>query len=84
MKCIYDSRLLYIDGNHKRSGVTSLQTNNTLIQANDIFAAGKKKELKKAKLVGKNREKLILHTPIKFNGGYLKLAKDYSLFLSQK
>ena len=84
MESTYDSCLLYTDGNDKSFGIIGLQTDNTLILANDIFAAAKEKELKEAKLLAKNREKLTLNTLIKFNGSYIRLADDNSLFLSQE
>ncbi len=84
MESTYDSCLLYTDGSNKGFGVVGLQTDNILILANDIFAAVKEKELKEAKLLAKDREKLTLNTPIKFNGVYIRLADDNSLFLSQK
>ena len=84
MESTYDSCLLYTDGNDKGFGVVGLQTDDTLILADDIFAAAEEKELKEAKLLAKDREKLTLHTPIKFNGGYIRLADDNSLFLSQE
>lgn len=84
MESTYDSCLLYTDGNDKGFGVVGLQTDDTLILADNIFAATEEKELKEAKLLGKDREKLTLHTPIKFNGGYIRLTDDNSLFLSQE
>ncbi len=78
----YDSCLLYIAVSNKSFGVVGLQTDNTLILTDDIFAAIKEKELKEAKLLAKDREKLTLNTPIKFNGFYIRLADDNSLFFS--
>lgn len=69
MKSMYNFCLLYIDSNNKGFEIESLQTDNILILANDIFAIAKEKELKKAKLLAKDREKLIFHTSIKFNRG---------------
>lgn len=84
MMSTYDIYLFYIDGNDKNFGVISLQTENIFILANDIFAIAKKIELKKAKLLIKNREKLIFNTYIKFNGGYFRLTDNNSLFFSQE
>ena len=84
MESTYDFCLLYTDSSKKDFGIVGLQTDNTFILANDIFAAAKEKELKEAKLLAKNREKLILNIPIKFNGGYIKLANNKNLFFSQK
>ena len=82
MKFIYNSCLLYINSNNKGLEVINLEKNNILIQVNDIFAAIKENELKKAKLLAKNREKLIFNTVIKFNRGYIRLVNDNNLFLS--
>lgn len=65
----YNSCILYTISNDKSFEIVGLQIDNTLILANDIFAAAKKKELKEAKLLAKNIEKLTLHTFIKFNRG---------------
>lgn len=67
---IYIFYLLYVDNIGKSSEIIDLQINNiTLILANDIFATTKRKELKEAKLLAKDREKLILNTLIKFIRG---------------
>ena len=84
MESIYDFCLFYTNGNDKGFRVVDLQTEDIFILANNIFAAVKKKELKEAKLLAKNREKLILHTPIKFNWHYIRLADNNNLFLNQK
>lgn len=84
MESTYDSCLLYMVGSNKGFGVVGLQIDDTLILADDIFAAAEEKELKEAKLLAKDREKLTHNTPIKFNGGYIRLANDNSLFLSQE
>ncbi len=84
MKFIYNSCLLYTDGSNKDFGVVGLQTDNTLLLANDIFAVVQEKELKEAKMLANDREKLTLNTPIKFNRGYIRLANNNNLFLSQK
>lgn len=84
MESTYDFGILYTDGNDKGFGILDLQTDNTLILANNIFVTTKEKELKETKLLAKDREKLIFNTSIKFNIGYIRLADDNSLFLSQK
>ena len=73
---------MYINGNGKSLGVIDLEKNNTLILVNDIFAAIKENELKEAKLLAKNREKLIFNAIIKFNRGYIKLVNNNNLFFS--
>lgn len=70
----YDSCLLYIneDGINEFD-VVGLQTDDTLLLADQKFAEVEEKELVKAKITSKPREMLIIFTPIKFNGGYIKL-----------
>lgn len=84
IKSIYDFCLLYTNSNNKNFEVIDLQINNTFILANNIFAATKEKELKKVKLLAKNREKLIFYIFIKFNKRYIRPANDNSIFFSQK
>lgn len=84
IKSIYDFCLLYTDSNNKNFEVIDLQINNTFILANNIFAATKEKELKKVKLLAKNRKKLIFYIFIKFNKRYIRPANDNSIFFSQK
>ena len=55
MESTYDSCLLYIDGSNKDIKVVSLQTDNTLLLADNIFAAIKEKKLKEVKLLAKDR-----------------------------
>ena len=49
--------------------ITGLQTNNTLLLIDNTLATAKETELKKAKFIVKEREKLTLDMPIKFNRG---------------
>jgi hypothetical protein len=53
-----------------------LQTNNTLFLVDKEFADTKQNELHKAKFMAKEREQLIVNTPLKFNGGFIQLALD--------
>ena len=84
IKSTYDFCLFYINSNNKGFGKISLEINNILILANNIFAIIKEKKLKKGKLLEKDWEKLIVNTSIKFNRGYIKQVNDNSLFLAQK
>lgn len=43
MDFIYDLYLFYINGNDKAYGIVDCQTNNTLIEPNNIFAVAKEK-----------------------------------------
>lgn len=76
----YNFCLLYTDGSSKGFEVVDLQINNILILAGNIFAAAKEKELKKARLLAKNTKKVTHNTAIKFNGVYIRLTNNNSLF----
>ena len=78
----YDPCLLYTNKNG--FGVVGLQTDDTLFLANDTFAASEDLNLRKASFLAKEREKLTLTTPIKFNGGQIKLENDRSILLTQE
>lgn len=80
----YDFCLFYINGNDISFKVVGLQTDNTLTLADNIFVATKEKKLKKTKLLAKDKKKLILHTLIKLNEGYIKLIYENSNFLFKK
>lgn len=84
MESTYDYCLLYIDGSQKGFGLVGLQSDNILILANDILATAEEKELKEAKLLAKDRQKLTHNISIKFNGGYIRITADKSLFLREK
>jgi hypothetical protein len=64
-----------------RFGVIGIQTDDTLILADDEFATLEENELARAHLTFKRREKLNLTTPIKFNGGLITLADDDNTLL---
>jgi hypothetical protein len=62
---------------HKNGfGIISLQTNNTLVAANKLFACNKDKKLKKAKFLAKEREQLINTNPLKFNSSLILLVNS--------
>jgi hypothetical protein len=64
--------------------VIDIQTDDTLILADDEFAALEEKKLVRAHLTSKKREKLNLITSIKFNDELIFLAdKNNSLLLTQ-
>ena len=79
----YDSCLLWANSSTTGFGVVGLQIDDTLILADDIFAAAEAEQLKEAKLLAKDREKLTAATPIKFNGGYIRQEAD-SILLNQE
>jgi len=64
-------------------GIVGLQTDDTLILANEVFAAAEEEELQKAKFIAKPREELLPNSPLKFNGGTISLMEDNSITLTQ-
>ncbi len=63
-----------------------MQTDDTLMRRNDRFAELKESELKKAKLMSKKREMLIVFISIKFNDEMINIItnkNDYILSLTQ-
>jgi hypothetical protein len=57
-------------------GIVGLQTDDTLLLADETFAEAEQNELHKAKFMAKEREQLTVNTPLKFNGGLIQLASD--------
>jgi hypothetical protein len=70
----FDSCLLHIEFIH--FGVIDIQTDDTLILADDEFVALEEKKLARAHLTSKKREKLNLIISIKFNDELIILAND--------
>jgi hypothetical protein len=80
----FDSCLLHIEFIHFE--VINIQTDDTLILADDEFVALKEKKLARAHLTSKKRENLNLIISIKFNDELIILANDdndKSLLLTQ-
>jgi len=67
----YNPYLLYLN-NPTNFGIVGLQTNNTLLLANLVFAALEQEKIKKAKFLTKEREQLTPEYLIKFNGGIIQ------------
>jgi Reverse transcriptase (RNA-dependent DNA polymerase) len=67
----------------KAFGLVGLQTDDTLLLANNIFAQMEESELQKAKLTSKPREQLICEKPLKFNGGIITLTEPGNILLTQ-
>lgn len=61
-----------------------LQTDDTLMLANDTFAATEEEAIKTAKFITKERAYLSLETLIKFNGTWIQLASSGDITLSQE
>ena len=76
----YDPCLLHTNSNG--FAVTPLQTDDTLLLADEKFAAREMK-LRKAGFLAKQREKLTKTNPIKFNGGYITM-RGVNITLTQE
>ncbi|KAI9036662.1 uncharacterized protein KD926_001616 [Aspergillus affinis] len=77
----FDPCLLYtMDSPNSREstgfGIVGLQTDDTLILADATFAESEEIELQKAQFLAKDREKLTIEKPLKFNGSMVKLEPD--------
>jgi hypothetical protein len=64
-------------------GLVGLQTNDTLFLGDQLFVTAKELQLKNARLMAKQQEKLIIKTPLKFNSGYITLKVDGSITFNQ-
>jgi hypothetical protein len=82
IKSTFDSCLLHIEFiEFILFEVVDLQTDDTLILADDEFVALKENELTRARLTFKKREKLDLNTSIKFNNELIVLINDDNFLL---
>jgi hypothetical protein len=77
----YDPCLLY--RNEDSLGVIGLQTDDTLLLADETFARIEEEKLREAGFTAKEREKLTRATPIKFNGGLITQCEN-SITLTQE
>jgi hypothetical protein len=82
IKSTFNFCLLYITDNQIAFEIDEIQTNDTLMLANDQFVDLKQNELQKINLTFKNREKLIDINLIKFNDEIIS-KDDKDLFLNQ-
>ena len=71
----YDPCLLY-KTNSSEFGIVGMQTDDTLILANDIFATKEEKAIKEANILTKQRDCLTPGSPIKFNGTKIDLGPN--------
>ncbi len=67
-----------------RFGVIDIQTDDTLILADDEFVTLEQNELVRARLTFKQREKLISTISIKFNDGLIFLSDNFLLLIQSK
>jgi predicted house-cleaning NTP pyrophosphatase (Maf/HAM1 superfamily) len=65
-------------------GLVGLQTDDTLIVADDTFAKAEEEELQKAGFMAKKREQLTEGNTLKFNGGNITLQSDNSITMTQE
>ncbi len=80
----YNFCLLWVSSPSIGFGVVRLQTNDTLILADKIFATAEKVKLQKVKLLTKACNQLTIDHPIKLNGGFITLATEHSIYLNQE
>ena len=78
----YDPCLMY--STTTPFGLVGLQTDDTLIVADNAFAEAEEAELKKAGFMAKKREQLAEGTKLKFNGGDITLQPDKSITITQE
>ena len=57
-------------------GIVEMQTNDTLILADNDFASKEEAEIKAAKIMTKDREYLTFTQPLKFNRAQIKLDSE--------
>ncbi|KHJ33967.1 hypothetical protein EV44_g3646 [Erysiphe necator] len=82
----FDPCLLYSTNETKKGyGILGLQTDDTLILADDDFAAEEEIQLEKAKFIAKKRKLLTETESLNFNGGDINKEKDsLSICLTQE
>lgn len=68
----------------RKFGILGLQIDDTLILANESFITKEDRELKKAKLLAKDIEKLSLQKPITFNGMTVTMANGPTISIFQE
>jgi hypothetical protein len=78
----FDSCLLHIEFIHFE--IVDIQTNDTLILADDEFVTLEKNELARARLTFKKRKKLISTISIKFNDDLIFLFDNFLLLIQSK
>ena len=84
LESLYNFCLLWVSSPSIGFGIVGLQTNNTLILVNKIFTTAEEVELQKAKLLAKACNQLTNDHQIKFNGDFITLVADCSIYLNQK
>lgn len=77
----YDSCFLF---KHQPLGLVGLQTDDTLILADDAFATDEEEAIRAANFMTKQRDCLTIDHPIKFNGLTIRLDKNGDISLKQE
>ena len=77
----YNLSLLY---RYEPFSIVGLQTDDTLMLANNNFTAIEEEAIKTAKFMTKKQAYLLPKTPIKFNGIWIQLALNGNITLSQE
>ena len=77
----YDPCLLYT--NENGFAIVGLQTDDTLVLADEMFAKAEEERLREAGFLSKDRERPTTTTPIKFNEGQIVEDED-GIILTQK
>lgn len=75
---------LLISSTNEAFGIVGMQTDDTLILANDLFSNQEEMELQAAKLIAKHKQELTTENELQFNGCILTLKENKTLQLRQK
>lgn len=78
---IYDLYLFY---RSDPFNIVSLQTDNTLLLAEDVFADAEEAKIRQAKLMSKDQNYFTIDKSIKFNGTMIELELNGDVTLKQK
>jgi hypothetical protein len=79
----YDPCLMY-STNNTSFGLVGLQTDNTLIVADNTFTEAEEAELQKAGFIAKKREQLTKGNRLKFNSRDITLQSNNSITITQE
>ena len=79
----YDLCLLYCSNPKQGFGIVGMQTDDTLIVADNVFAVWEEEEIWRANILCKPWEKLTIKNPLKFNGAVV-METAQGITLTQK
>ena len=80
----FDPCLLHCDSPDKGFGIVGMQTDDTLIVGDQVFAQHEEYEINKANILCKARKKLSASTPLKFNGGLISESSQGILLTQER